>query len=70
MKEYYYDLHIHSILSPCGDENMTPNNMAAMAMLNGVRIAALTDHNTTAGLEELARAAEKLIFNRRKRVKF
>ncbi|HPF56920.1 MAG TPA: phosphoesterase, partial [Clostridiales bacterium] len=22
-----YDLHIHSCLSPCGDEDMTPNNI-------------------------------------------
>ena len=42
-----YDLHIHSCLSPCGDEDMTPNNIAGLAMLNGVEIAALTDHNTT-----------------------
>lgn len=47
MAEYTYELHLHSCLSPCGDENMTPNNIAGMAMLNGVRIAALTDHNTS-----------------------
>jgi len=41
-----YDLHIHSCLSPCGDVNMTPNNIAGMSMLNGIRVAALTDHNT------------------------
>lgn len=46
MAEYTYELHLHSCLSPCGDESMTPNNIAGMAMLNGVRIAALTDHNT------------------------
>ena len=44
--KYTYELHLHSCLSPCGDENMTPNNIAAMSMLNGVKIAALTDHNT------------------------
>ena len=41
-----YDLHIHSCLSPCGDADMTPGNIAGMAKLNGLRIAALTDHNT------------------------
>lgn len=41
-----YDLHVHSCLSPCGDEGMTPNNIAGMSMLNGIRVAALTDHNT------------------------
>lgn len=41
-----YELHLHSCLSPCGDSEMTPASIAGMAMLNGVRVAALTDHNT------------------------
>lgn len=48
MTRYYYDLHIHSCLSPCGDDDMTPNNIAGMAALKGLGIIALTDHNTTA----------------------
>ena len=39
MKEYYYDLHLHSCLSPCGDEDNTPNNIAGMAKLCGLDIA-------------------------------
>ena len=39
---YFYDFHIHSCLSPCGDADNTPNNLAGMAFLNGVRIMALT----------------------------
>ena len=46
MNSVKYDLHIHSCLSPCGHEDMTPNNIAAMAMLCGLRAAALTDHNS------------------------
>ncbi len=42
-----YDLHVHSCLSPCGDGDMTPNSIAGMASLNGIRLLALTDHNTT-----------------------
>ena len=44
--KYYYDLHIHSCLSPCGDDDMTPNNIAGMAALKGLHILALTDHNS------------------------
>ncbi len=44
--KFYYDLHIHSCLSPCGDEDMTPNNIAGMAVLKGLSVLALTDHNT------------------------
>ncbi len=47
MGKYYYDLHIHSCLSPCGDTDMTPANIAGMAAVAGLQIAALTDHNTT-----------------------
>lgn len=46
MKDYYCDLHIHSCLSPCGDDDMTPANIIGMASLNGLEIVALTDHNT------------------------
>ncbi len=46
MKNYYYDLHIHSCLSPCGDDDSTPESIAGMGELNGLDIMALTDHNT------------------------
>lgn len=42
----YYDLHIHSCLSPCGDDDMTPANIAAMASIKGLEVIALTDHNS------------------------
>lgn len=46
MTRYFYDLHIHSCLSPCADDDMTPNNIAGMAALKGLNILALTDHNS------------------------
>lgn len=46
MSRLYYDLHIHSCLSPCGDADMTPANIAAMAMLKGLDVIAVTDHNS------------------------
>ncbi|MDR1440751.1 MAG: PHP domain-containing protein [Clostridiales bacterium] len=44
--DLHYDLHIHSCLSPCADDDMTVHNIANMAMLCGLDIIALTDHNT------------------------
>lgn len=41
-----YDLHIHSCLSPCGDNAMTPANIAAAAEAKGLEAIALTDHNS------------------------
>lgn len=48
MSRYRCDLHVHSCLSPCGDEDMTPGNIVGMALLNGLNVVALTDHNSTA----------------------
>ncbi len=47
MNRYYYDFHIHSCLSPCADNDMTPGNIAGMCALAGLQIVALTDHNST-----------------------
>ena len=46
MSKYFYDLHVHSCLSPCADDDMTPSNIAGMATLKGLNILALTDHNS------------------------
>ena len=43
---YYYDLHIHSVLSACADDLMTPNNIFNMANLKGLNIISVTDHNS------------------------
>ncbi len=51
--KYFYDLHIHSALSPCGDEDMTPNNIVNMAMLLGLDMIAVTDHNSAANLRSV-----------------
>lgn len=55
---YYFDFHLHSCLSPCGDNDMTPYNMANMAALAGYQIIALSDHNTTKNCPAIIKAAE------------
>ncbi|MBQ7116898.1 MAG: PHP domain-containing protein [Clostridia bacterium] len=47
----YYDLHLHSCLSPCGDNDMSPYNLVNMAKLLGYDIIALTDHNSAENCE-------------------
>lgn len=59
MNRYYYDFHIHSCLSPCADNDMTPNNIAGMAALAGVNILALTDHNSCRNCPAFFVAAKK-----------
>ena len=59
MNRYYYDLHIHSCLSPCADNDNTPNNLAGMGALAGLQIMALTDHNTCRNCPAFFEAAKK-----------
>lgn len=53
----YVDLHIHSALSPCADEDMTPNNIVNMAILKGLQIIAITDHNAIGNVAACLEAA-------------
>lgn len=59
MRKYYYDLHIHSCLSPCADNDNTPNNIAGMASLCKLDIVALTDHNTAKNCPAFFKAAQR-----------
>lgn len=59
MSTYYYDFHLHSCLSPCGDDDMTPNNIAGMGTLCGLQIMALTDHNTVKNCPAFFEAAKR-----------
>ncbi|MEG0310627.1 MAG: histidinol-phosphatase, partial [Eubacterium sp.] len=36
MSEIAIDLHMHSVLSPCGEEEMTPNNIVNMALIKEI----------------------------------
>lgn len=60
MAQYYYDLHLHSCLSPCGDMDMTPNNLVNMAKLLGLDVIALTDHNTCRNCEAAMKVGDEI----------
>ena len=57
--EFFYDLHIHSCLSPCGSDDMTPSNLVNMAALSGCEIIAITDHNTCKNAPAALKAGEE-----------
>ncbi|MBC7960686.1 MAG: PHP domain-containing protein [Vallitaleaceae bacterium] len=59
-----YDFHIHTALSPCGENSMTPNNIVHMALLCGLDVIAITDHNTcenVGAVLEVAKDTELLV---------
>src|SRR5213595_255731 len=53
----YIDLHTHSTAS---DGIYSPTELLQRAKDNGLRVLALTDHDSTGGLDEAAQAARKL----------
>lgn len=40
-------MHIHSVLSPCGDLDMSPSKIINEALRKGLEMIAITDHNST-----------------------
>lgn len=47
MRTYRADLHIHTLLSPCGDLGMSPANIVSEALKKKLDIIGITDHNST-----------------------
>lgn len=47
MKTYRADCHIHTVLSPCGDLDMSPKNIIKRAKEKKIDIIGITDHNST-----------------------
>ncbi len=41
------DLHLHTVLSPCGDLEMSPSAIVDRALERGLDMIAISDHNTT-----------------------
>lgn len=63
MNIYRADLHIHTVLSPCGDLNMSPANIINEAIRKGLEIIGITDHNSTRHCSLVSRlGSEKGIF--------
>ena len=54
----WYDLHIHSCLSPCGDNDMTPNNIVNMALLKKLDVIAVADHNSCGNVRSVMKVAD------------
>lgn len=56
----YYDLHIHSGLSPCSSEDMSPNNILNMSLIKELDVIAVTDHNSIENSEVIDALAKSM----------
>lgn len=53
------DFHIHSCLSPCGDLSMSPSVIVNYLKQKNIKLAALTDHNSTLNCPSFAECCLK-----------
>lgn len=59
MRIYRADLHIHTLLSPCGELSMSPANIIETASRRNLDIIGISDHNTTRQSSLVRKLAEK-----------
>lgn len=57
--KFTYDLHIHSALSPCAENDMTPVTIVGTAKILGLDFVAVSDHNSTRNVEVAIRAGKE-----------
>lgn len=57
MKKYRADLHVHTVLSPCAEIEMLPPLIVSEAKIRGIDLIAITDHNASANIEAVQKAA-------------
>jgi PHP family Zn ribbon phosphoesterase len=57
VKRFKADLHIHTALSPCADEAMTPPAIVREAVRKGLTMIAVCDHNTAGNAAAVQTAA-------------
>jgi PHP family Zn ribbon phosphoesterase len=58
LKAWRADLHVHTVLSPCAGVEMIPPLIVEEALERGINLIAITDHNATANIPAVQKAAE------------
>jgi PHP family Zn ribbon phosphoesterase len=58
MKTFRADLHVHTVLSPCAEVEMIPPLIVQQALEQKIDMIAITDHNASANVAAVQRAAE------------
>jgi 3',5'-nucleoside bisphosphate phosphatase len=60
LKKVKADLHIHTCLSPCGDLEMSPQNIVTQAKTKDIDVLGICDHNSAENVPALRKAAKKV----------
>jgi hypothetical protein len=59
LRQFRADLHVHTVLSPCAEVEMIPPLIVETAVDLGIGLIAITDHNSTANIRAVQKAARK-----------
>jgi 3',5'-nucleoside bisphosphate phosphatase len=59
LKTFRSDLHVHTVLSPCAAVEMIPPLIVRTALEKGINLIAITDHNSTANIKAVQKAASE-----------
>ena len=59
MRTFLTDFHVHSLLSPCAEVEMTPHHIVLRAAEFGIDAIAITDHNASANVVAALQAGER-----------
>jgi len=57
VKRFLADLHIHTVLSPCASDDMTPPAIVRAAIDKGLAMIAICDHNSSGNVTAVTEAA-------------
>lgn len=57
LRRFRADLHVHTVLSPCAEVEMIPPLIVETAVELGIDVIAITDHNNTANIRAVQKAA-------------
>jgi 3',5'-nucleoside bisphosphate phosphatase len=57
IKTFRAELHVHTVLSPCAEVEMIPPLIIQEAIDRGINVIAITDHNATANINAVIKAA-------------
>lgn len=58
LRTFQADLHVHSALSPCASDDMTPPAIAQAAVERGLDLIAICDHNSCENVTAMVSAGE------------
>ena len=58
LRTYVAELHVHTVVSPCAAAEMIPPLIVREAVEKGINLIAITDHNSSANVEAVQKAAK------------